>query len=147
MFELDAGWAAAGLPGLFLACFLAATLLPLSSELVLALMMQGPWDSGTLFLVATAGNTLGGCANFAAGRWIGAGRAAHWLRIDPGKAARWTRAVERHGAWVALLCWLPVVGDPLALALGLARVPVWPVVMLMALGKAARYAALIGLLT
>ena len=146
MFELGAGWAAAGLPGLFLACFLAATLLPLSSEFVLALMLQGPWDGGSLLLVATAGNTLGGCANLAAGRWIGAGRAARWLRIDPAKAFRWAGAVERHGAWTALLCWLPVVGDPLALALGLARVPVWPAVALMAVGKAARYAVLIGLL-
>lgn len=146
MLDLGADWAAAGLPGLFLASFLAATLLPFSSELLLAVMLQGPWDPWTLFWVATAGNTLGGFLNYAIGRWVGPERAGRWLRVDPLKAARWVRTVQRYGAWSALLCWLPVVGDPLALALGLGKAPAWPVAGAMAVGKAARYAVLVGLL-
>lgn len=146
MLELGDGWAAAGLPGLFLASFLAATLLPFSSELVLVLMLNGPWSVGSLVLVATAGNTLGGFTNYAIGRWVGAERVGRWLRSDPRKADRLRGYVERFGAWAALLCWLPVVGDPLAFALGLGKARPWPVALFMAVGKAARYMVLVGLL-
>lgn len=144
--ELFTGWADAGLPALFLACFLAATLLPLSSEALLAAMALGPWSSWALLATASVGNTMGGMANYAIGRWLPEGRIARWLRVDPQAGARWRERVQRHGAWAALLCWLPVVGDPLALALGLCRVRLWPVLVLMFLGKALRYAVVIALL-
>lgn len=141
--DLGAGWADLGLPGLFLASFLAATLLPLGSELVLAAMLLGPWSSVALWATASVGNTLGGLTNYAIGRWVPQEKLLRWTRIDPAKAARWERPVQRYGVWCALLCWLPVVGDPLALALGLLRVRPWPVTALMFVGKAVRYAALI----
>ncbi|HMN04758.1 MAG TPA: YqaA family protein [Flavobacteriales bacterium] len=141
--ELFSGWAEAGLPALFLASFLAATILPFSSEALLAAMALGPWGAASLLVVASVGNTLGGLTNYGIGRWIPQGRLVRWLRIDPGKAERWNGLVQRYGAWSALLCWLPVVGDPIALALGLFRAPFLPVTLLMFIGKAARYAVLL----
>ncbi|MBZ0207700.1 MAG: DedA family protein [Flavobacteriales bacterium] len=141
--ELFTGWADAGLPALFLACFLAATILPFSSEALLLAMALGPWGSLPLLLTASIGNTLGGMTNYGIGRWLPEGKLMRWLRVDPSKVQRWRALVQRFGYWSALLCWLPVIGDPIAIALGLFRARLWPVTMLMFMGKAARYAVLV----
>jgi len=137
--EVGQEWIEWGLLGLFVASFLAATILPFSSEAVLMAMALGAWSSSSLLLVATIGNTLGGLTNYAIGRWIPEGKLVKWLGIDPGKAERWRNFAERYGAWGALLCWLPIVGDPLAIALGLFRTNFLQTALLMFIGKAARY--------
>ena len=143
--EIGHGWEAFGLPGLFVAAFLAATILPFSSEALLAAMALGTWPGSSLLLVASFGNTLGGLTNYGLGRWIPKEKAARWFRMDAGKADRWRAFVHRRGAWAALLCWLPFVGDPIAIALGLFRAPFVPTAVLMFVGKAARYAVIIAL--
>lgn len=135
-----------GLWGLFAASFLAATVLPFSSEAVLAAMALGPWSTGGLWLAASVGNTLGGMTSYGLGRLGDMDRIARWLRTDPAKARRWQGLVQRHGVWAALLTWVPVIGDPVAIALGLGRSPMWPVVLLMFVGKAARYTVVLALL-
>lgn len=144
--EVGPWWLELGLAGLFLASFLAATVLPFSSEAVLAASTLGPWPTWQLLMVASLGNTLGGMSSYALGRLGDMARIAHWLRTDPVKAIRWKERVQRHGAWAALLTWLPVVGDVIAIALGLLRAPSTPVAFLMFLGKAARYGVLLALL-
>jgi membrane protein YqaA with SNARE-associated domain len=144
--ELGPHWLELGLPGLFLASFLAATILPFSSEAILAAMTLGPWSTMSLWLVASSGNWLGGMSSYALGRLGDLDRIARWLRTDPAKAQRMQGWVERQGHWAALLTWLPVVGDPLAIALGLGRAPLLPVMVLMFIGKAARYAVVLAIL-
>lgn len=141
--EIGDGWEVWGLPGLFLAAFLAATILPFSSELLLGAMALGDWSTASLLLVASTGNTLGGLTNYGLGRWIPEERATRLFRLDATKAERWRDFVHRRGAWAALLCWLPVVGDPLAVALGLFRTPFLPSALLMFVGKCARYAVVL----
>lgn len=143
---IDPGWAAAGMPALFLACFLAASILPFSSEALLAAMAMGTWGTLPLLLTASVGNTMGGLTNYAIGRWVPQGRLVRWLRIDPGQAGRWNGMAQRYGSWAALLCWLPVIGDPIAIALGLFRARLLPVALLMFIGKAARYAVVLAAL-
>lgn len=133
----------AGLPGLFAAAFLAATIVPFSSDALLAAMALGPWSSWSLWAVASTGNTLGGLTSYGLGRMGDMERIARWLRTDPAKALRWRDRMARYGVWAALLTWLPIVGDPIAIALGLARARAWPVGLLMFLGKAARYAVIL----
>ncbi|MBP8822450.1 MAG: DedA family protein [Flavobacteriales bacterium] len=144
--ELFSGWTDAGLPALFLASFLAATVLPFSSEVLLAAMALGTWGTWPLLFTASIGNTLGGLANYGIGRWLPQGRLLRWFRVDPSTGERWAGQVQRYGAWTAVFCWLPVVGDPIAIALGLFRVRFWPVLVLMFIGKALRYAVVIALL-
>jgi membrane protein YqaA with SNARE-associated domain len=133
-----------GLWGVFLACFLAATVIPFSSEAVVLAATLGPWSDAQLIITASLGNWLGGLTTYALG-WLGDWeRIARWLRMDPARADRWAAPVRRHGAWLGLLCWLPFIGDPVALALGLFRVKPVPVAMLMLVGKAARYAVIVG---
>lgn len=142
-FELGPEWAAAGLIGLFLASFLAATVLPFSSEAVLLAMLAGPWSPWELLLIASLGNWLGGMSSYGLGRLGDLTRIARWLRTDPEKARSWPARVQRYGAWAALLCWLPVIGDPIAIGLGLGRAHLGRTAVLMLLGKAARYGALL----
>ena len=144
--DLGPAWAEWGLWGLLLASFLAATILPFSSEAVLAAMAMGAWSGTSLFVVASVGNTLGGLSNYAIGRWIPEGLVFKRLGVDASKASRWRSLVHRYGAWAALLCWLPVIGDAIALALGLFRAPFTPSAMLMFIGKARRYAMVLWLM-
>jgi membrane protein YqaA with SNARE-associated domain len=141
--ELGTEWMAWGLPGLFLASFLAATVLPFSSEAVLLAMAVAGADALTLFGVATLGNSLGGLTNYGIGRWLPSDRFIRWARIDASKAQRWMALVQRRGTWTALLCWLPVIGDPIAIALGVCRAPLPLTALFMVIGKAARYAVLL----
>lgn len=143
--ELGPQWADWGLWGLFLACFLAATILPLSSEAVVLVCAAGPWNGLAIWIVASAGNWLGGMSSYGLGRVGDLQRIARWLRTDPGKALTWQGRIERYGPWPALLCWLPVVGDPIAIALGLGRARLLPTSLLMLAGKAARYAVILSL--
>lgn len=148
MFAVEAGveWAQWGLFGLFMAAFLAATILPFSSEAVLAAMALGSWSFTSLLVVASIGNTLGGLTNYAIGRWVPQEKLVKRLGIDAAKAERWRNFVQRYGAWGALACWLPVIGDPIALALGVVRSRLLPTAVLMLLGKAIRYAVILGVL-
>ena len=133
-----------GYAGLFLTAFLAATLLPLSSEAVLvALGNADGFDVVLLFTAATVGNTLGAVVNWALGRFC-----LHWAgrRWFPFSAEQLSRAGDRfgkYGVWSLLLAWVPIVGDPLTFAAGVLRVPFLPFVILVGIGKAARYAVVL----
>lgn len=104
-----------------------------------------PWDRGAHFrsCLRRASGIRWGMTNYGIGRWLPEGKLMRWLRVDPSKAQRWRTLVQRYGYWSALLCWLPVIGDPIAIALGLFRTPAWPVLVLMFMGKAVRYAVLV----
>lgn len=130
---------------LFVTAFLAGTVLPLGSEALLLAMTTGPWSLAALWGVATLGNGFGGLTCYGLGRLGDLGRLTRWLRMGPEQAQRQLGRARRYGAWAGLLCWLPGVGDPLAVALGLARTPWVATTLLIFLGKGLRYAALLAL--
>ena len=124
---------------MFSSAFLSATLLPGSSEaLLLFSVSEGePWLP--LLLVATAGNLLGSLVTFGMGRAGNLVLHRRWLRIGEGEVVRAEAWFRRWGLPSLLLAWLPVVGDPLCLVAGLFRVHPLPFVILVGLGKLARY--------
>ncbi len=130
----------AGYTGLFLTAFLAATLVPLSSEAVLAALISAKgFDLALLIGIATAGNTLGAVVNWLLGRFCLRWRDRRWFPVGPDALDRASRWVERYGVWALLLSWMPVVGDPLTFAAGVlgVRFPIF--LVLVAIGKGARY--------
>lgn len=128
--------------GLLLASFLAASILPLSSEAVFAGLLLSGGEPIQCIVYATLGNWLGGMSTYYLG-WLGRWEwITKWLRIAREKTDRWQKKVQRFGSWFALLCWVPIVGDPIALALGIARSPVVPVAVWMFIGKGLRYMVL-----
>lgn len=125
--------------GLALWAFLAATLLPLSSEAGLwAGITQGKLDPIGLFLAATVGNVGGALLNW----WLGTRLALYegaWSPLKPSTIAAARERFLRWGAWSLLFSWVPVVGDPLTFVAGLLGVPMRIFFPLVAIGKAARY--------
>jgi membrane protein YqaA with SNARE-associated domain len=129
--------------GLFLAAFLAATLLPAQSEAVLAaLLLSGDISPPLLVAVASAGNVAGSLVNYALGRGIERFRDRRWFPLPGPALARAQGWYARGGRWVLLLAWLPVVGDPLTFVAGVMREKWWVFLLLVSLGKASRYAVL-----
>lgn len=123
---------------LFISAFLAATLLPLSSELFLAsLILSGKYNLMGLWFYATLGNMTGSITNWFLGRYF-IGFFSH------------DRAREiflKYGIWTLLFAWLPVIGDPLTIIAGLFRVPILLFTLLVFLGKGSRYLVIIFLVT
>ncbi len=131
----------AGYTGLFVTAFLAATLVPLSSEAVLASLISAQgFDLALLIGIATAGNTLGAVVNWLLGRYCLRWRDRRWFPIRPAALDRASQWVGRYGVWTLLLSWLPVVGDPLTFAAGVLGVRFPLFLILVAIGKGARYA-------
>src|SRR5450830_820868 len=135
-----------GLSTVFVVSFISATLLPLGSEpVVFGLIQLNPDLYWPTILVATAGNTLGGAVTWAMGLASHKVIARHQHSKHHLRALDW---LERLGPKACLLAWLPVVGDPLCAVAGWLKLPFWPCVAYMAIGKFARYltmtAALVG---
>jgi membrane protein YqaA with SNARE-associated domain len=127
-----------GLSTVFVVATLSATLLPLGSEwVVLGLVKLNPDLFWPAVLVATAGNTLGGAVSW----WMGYGaeRAYEGMRHRKPHEVRALAWLQRFGAKACLLAWLPVVGDPLCAVAGWLKLPFWPCVAWMAVGKFGRY--------
>lgn len=130
--------------GLFLSAFTSATLLPGSSEVaLLALLARGQGDPALLVVVATVGNVLGSSVTWVLGRFFSHLRDRPWFPV--GREA-YNRAIGwfgRYGVWSLLLSWVPVVGDAITLVAGLLRIRLLPFLLLVSIGKAARYAAIL----
>ena len=126
-----------GLSTVFLISLISATLLPLGSEpAVFGLVKLNPDLFWPAVLVATLGNTLGGAITW----WMGYGVERIYERVAhkplQARALRW---LERFGPKACLLAWLPGVGDPLCAVAGWLKMPFWPCVAYMAVGKFGRY--------
>lgn len=128
-----------GYLALFFLSFLAATLLPLGSEWLLAALVVKGGDPAWSVLVATAGNTCGALTTYAVGLWGGQWLFRRVLRIDAAAQERAERFFARYGAWALLFSWVPVVGDPLCLAGGVLRIGFWRFLLLVGTGKFIRY--------
>jgi len=126
-----------GLSTVFTVAFISATLLPLGSEpVVFGLIELNPSLFWPAIGVATLGNTLGGMVTWAMGL------ASHKVLDKFNHSSHHMRAIEwlqRLGPKACLLSWLPIVGDPLCAVAGWLKMPFWPCVIYMAIGKFLRY--------
>jgi len=128
-----------GYLGLFWGCFLAATVVPFSSDalFVSALALNG--DVFLTLLWGVSGNWLGGLVTYWMGyigkwEWI-----EKWFRVKPATLEKQKMKVDKYGSWLALLVWVPVVGDVFALALGFYRTNFYSSALFMFIGKFARF--------
>ncbi|MCL2912872.1 DedA family protein [Shewanella corallii] len=123
---------------MFSGAFLAATLLPGGSEVLLAgLLAAEPQAWLTLWLAASVGNTLGSLTSF----WLGRlGRVAKSPEeLASGGYRRALALVQKYGVWSLLLAWTPVIGDLLCVLAGWLRLPVLTSTLLILIGKTVRY--------
>ncbi len=129
---------------LFSISFLAATIVPAQSELLLsAMVLSGAYDTTLLLAAATTGNTLGSCVNWLIGRFVESYRSARWFPVSPALLAKAETWYGKWGLWSLLLSWVPIVGDALTLAAGVLRARLLPFVVIVTLAKGGRYMVLV----
>ena len=134
--------ALAQLAGLFAAAFGTATLLPFQSEIVfVAVQVAGDVPLWLLLIVASVGNTAGSVVNYLMGLGIERFRGRRGFPVTPAQLDRAQRWYARWGVWTLLLSWAPF-GDGFTVVAGMMRTRFWLFLLLVALAKTGRYAAL-----
>ena len=128
-----------GLLGLFISSFIAATIIPFSSELVLSFLLANQYPLEMCLFIATLGNWLGGISSY------GLGRLGEWTYIkyftglDKTKIKKIREKVNKWKSPLAFFCWLPLVGDIFAVGLGFYKINFIKVSLWMFVGKMIRY--------
>ena len=128
-----------GLLGLFISSFIAATIIPFSSELVLSFLLANQYPLEMCLFIATLGNWLGGISSY------GLGRLGEWTYIkyftglDKTKIKKVREKVNKWKSPLAFFCWLPLVGDIFAVGLGFYKINFIEVSLWMFVGKMIRY--------
>ena len=129
-----------GYIGLFIGSFLASTIVPFSADVLLIGMLVAGGTPWIVIAVATIGNFLGGLTSYGIGR-IGKWEWIERLGAKPESIEKHKAKIDKYGAWVALLSWVPFIGDVLAVALGFFRVKFIPSAIFMFIGKLGRFIA------
>ena len=125
---------------LFSISFLAATVLPVSSELTLAgLISTSNYDNLLLLVVASFGNVLGSVFNWSLGFYSRNLSTKKWFPFKETQIERSSKWFSKFGKWSLLFAWAPIVGDPLTFVAGLLRVRFLDFIILVAIGKVSRY--------
>jgi membrane protein YqaA with SNARE-associated domain len=132
--------------GLFFSAFLAATLVPAYSEILFAGLISSGYDPLALWLWASTGNTLGSAVNWVLGRYLLRFQERRWFPFKANNLEAAQSWFRKFGVWSLLLAWLPVGGDALTFIAGMMRVNFLVFILLTAIGKATRYAVLLGIL-
>ena len=128
-----------GLLGLFLGTFLAATVVPFSSDALYVAILLATKQPVSCLIVGTLGNWLGGITTYWIGRigrweWV-----EKWFKVKRETLEKHKTKVDKYGVWLALISWVPFVGDVFVLALGFYKArPGWTM-LLMLIGKLLRF--------
>lgn len=129
-----------GLWGLFIGSFLAATVVPFSSDILFWGTLLGGLNPVSCLIVASLGNWLGGLTSYGVG-WLGKWEwIERWFHVKPETLQRQQGKIDRWGPMVALLCWVPLVGDVFAIGLGFYKIAPVRCAFWMLVGKVFRYA-------
>lgn len=135
-FQLLSEW---GYGGMFIAAFLAGSVLPFNSETLMAALFLAKLNPWGLIFWGTLGNVLGSVFNYYIGclgkmEWI-----ERWLKVKPEKLQKAQRWVAKYGAWMGLLAWIPLLGSAITVALGLMRSNAPLTFTAITIGKLVRY--------
>ena len=129
---------------LLIISFLAATILPLSSELVLSTMLLAEsFDKYLLLVVASFGNIFGSSVNWYLGKKILILKDKKWFPVNKKQIAKSEMYFKKYGIWSLLLAWVPIIGDPLTVIAGVLRVNFFTFLLLVSISKTSRYIFLI----
>ena len=136
-----------GLLGLFIGTFIAATFVPVSSDALFVAILLATKKPLACLIVGTVGNWFGSITTYALGRlakW-------EWLektfRVTREKIEKQKVYIDKYGIWLAVLSWIPLIGDVITLALGIYKTPWTGTIVLLLIGKVARFALWMWLFT
>ena len=125
---------------LFIISFLAATILPLSSELTLAgLLSTNNYNVISLLSTASVGNILGSVFNWLLGFYLFDYIGKRWFPFKINQISSASKKFKKFGVWSLLFVWVPIIGDPLTFVAGILRVNFLLFLALVTIGKISRY--------
>ena len=125
---------------LLIISFLAATILPFSSEVVLTTMyLSNSFETYLLLIFASIGNILGSITNWYLGKKITIFQDRKWFPVSPDQLNRSQKYFQKYGLWSLLLAWVPIIGDPLSLLAGVLNVRFGIFFLLVSISKISRY--------
>ena len=125
---------------LSLISFLAATILPFSSEVVLTTMyLSNSFETYFLLIFASIGNIMGSITNWYLGKKISLFQNRKWFPVSPDQLERSRKYFQKYGLWSLLLAWVPIIGDPLTLLAGVLKVRFSIFFLLVSISKISRY--------
>jgi membrane protein YqaA with SNARE-associated domain len=128
---------------LFSSAFLAATILPFYSEVMLYALLREGGDPLILVIVATLGNTLGAVVNWGLGLYLSHFQDRRWFYFSRRQIDGAQRWFQRYGYWSLLMAWMPIGGDALTLIAGVLKVRLSIFLVLVGTGKALRYISVV----
>ena len=120
--------------------FLAATILPFSSEILLSTMyMTGSFQTLNLLVIASLGNISGSIVNWYLGKKINLYQKKKWFPVSSDRLKKSEYYFQKYGLWSLLLSWVPIIGDPITLFAGILNVRFQIFVILVSISKISRY--------
>ena len=126
--------------GMGIMAFLAGTIVPITSEVLLLFFLGVGLNAVGLVLAATVGNTIGGITCFMIGYLTTKEKVQKFFKVSDRRMKRADILIQKYGYWTAAFSFLPVLGEVFLLSLGVMRVNRMKVIVLMAAGKLFRYA-------
>ena len=125
---------------LFVVSFMVATIVPFGSEIYFATLLSiNEYNSLLLLIAASTGNILGSVFNWICGYYAAYFIQKKWFPINQNQINKATNFFLKYGKWSLLLAWLPFIGDPLTFVAGTLRYSFLPFLLLVSIGKIARY--------
>lgn len=129
---------------LFASAFLAATIIPAQSEIVLATMhIKNDHSAWVLVTIASAGNIMGSLVNLFLGYYLIKFQDKKWFPVNKKSLARATNFYQKYGVWSLLFSWVPIIGDPLTVVSGVFRTPIYVFLILVSIAKTLRYISIV----
>ena len=129
-----------GYLSLFIISFLAATILPFSSELMLASMLSIENYNKTLLITfSSLGNILGSVFNWVLGFYFVKLQNKKWFPFNQEQILKSSQWFEKYGKWSLLFAWVPIIGDPLTFVAGTMKTKFFIFLILVGIGKISRY--------
>ena len=128
---------------MLVAAFLAGSIFPFSSEVVMVALEAAGLDPWKLIVYGTIGNVAGGFFNYGIGRlgkleWI-----EKYLHVKKESLVKARKFMRGHGALMGFFSFIPVLGSAITIVLGLTRANLLLSFMSITLGKFLRYVILI----
>ena len=125
---------------LFVVSFMVATIIPFGSEIYFATLLTiGNYNTLLLLIVASTGNILGSVFNWICGYYAAYFIQKKWFPINQNQINKATNFFLKYGKWSLLFAWVPFIGDPLTFVAGTLRYSFLPFLILVSIGKTARY--------
>ncbi len=118
---------------------MAATILPLSSEVVLSFLLLKDLNPIILVSIATFGNVLGSFVNYAIGFWGSLFIIKNILKTSEDDFFKAKQRFKKYGVFSLFFAWVPIIGDTLTVVAGALKINILIFLILITAGKLIRY--------